>query len=58
MNINEWINIYHSMIVEPININGKMGFHLTNSMRILFDDTSLTKKSVQILKKHYERLSL
>ena len=58
MNINTWLDLYHSMIVRPINVNKKMGFLLTNSMRILFEDISLTDKSVQLLKRHYERIKV
>ncbi len=58
MNINTWLDLYHSMIVRPINVNSKMGFLLTNSMRILFEDISLTDKSVQLLKRHYERIKV
>ena len=58
MNINAWLDLYHSMIVRPINVNSKMGFLLSNSMRIFFKDTSLTDKSVQILKRHYERMKV
>ena len=58
MNINAWLDLYHSMIVRPININSRMGFLLSNSMRILFKDTSLTDKSVQLLKRHYERIKV
>ena len=58
MNINAWLDLYHSMIVRPINVNSKMGFLLTNSMRILFKDISLTDKSVQLLKRHYERIKV
>jgi hypothetical protein len=58
MNINAWLDLYHSMIVRPINVNSKMGFLLTNSMRILFEDISLTDKSVQLLKRHYERIKV
>ena len=58
MNINAWLDLYHSMIVRPINVNSKMGVLLDNNMRIFFDDTSLTDKSVLILKRHYERIKV
>ena len=58
MNINAWLDLYHSMVVAPININGKMGFLLSNGMRILFDDISLTERSINTFKRHYERIKL
>jgi len=56
MNINEWIDTYHSMIVEPIKkYSGLSGFQLTNGMRIYFGDDSLTDKSKSTMKRHWER---
>jgi len=56
MNINAWIDTYHSMIMMPINkYSGISGFQLTNNMRIYFKDSHLTDKSRLIMKRHWER---
>ena len=55
MKINEWVKLYHTMIVRPIAYNKKMGFQLTNGMRIFFKEERLTDEAKQILKRHKER---
>ena len=56
MNINAWIDLYHSMIMMPISkYSGISGFQLTNNMRIYFEDGHLTDKSRSIMKRHWER---
>ena len=51
--IDTFIESWVKMIDRPLIINNKQGFLLTNGMRILFKDTSLSHKSVDILKRHY-----
>ena len=56
MNINEWIDRYHSMVMMPISkYSGLSGFQLTNDMRIYFVDGLLTDKSKSTMKRHWER---
>ncbi len=53
MNINDWISLYHTMVISPVTINGKIGFQLTTNMRVSFKDARLTDESTSILKRHY-----
>ena len=53
--IDTFIESWVKMIDRPLIINNKQGFLLTNGMRILFKDTSLSHKSADILKRHYLR---
>jgi hypothetical protein len=53
--INDFIEVWVSMIDRPLVVNNKQGFVLTNGWRIFFKDTSLTRKSAETLKRHYNK---
>lgn len=56
MNINEFIDIYVSMIIEPI-IGGHKhtGFLLDNNTRILFKDSRVYPAQAKKLLRHYKK---
>ena len=56
MTINEWLKIYHTMIVEPIAYNTKVGFIISNGMRILFKEGKLNEESKRILRRRKEKM--
>ena len=49
--INRWVDI----IDYPIVINKKQGFVLNNGTRILLEESGLSYKSQEILRRHYEK---
>ena len=53
--INDFIRTWVGMIEGPLVVNNKHGFVLTNGWRIFFKDTTLTQKSLQTLKRHYNK---
>jgi hypothetical protein len=53
--INDFIEVWVKMIDKPLTKSKQQGFLLTNGMRIFFKDTSLTQRSIEILKRHYSR---
>lgn len=57
MTINEWIKTYHTMIVEPIAYNTKVGFKVSNGMKILFTEGRLNEESKKILRRRKEKIS-
>ena len=55
MDINEFINIYVSMILGPeMNGRGYTGFRLSNNTRIFFKNSHMHPDQVLRLKKHYK----
>ena len=56
MTINEWLKIYHTMIVEPVAYNTKVGFIISNGMRILFKEGKLNEESKRILRRRKEKM--
>lgn len=55
MDINEFVDRYVVLVDKPVSVNKKQGFLLSNGARIIFSDTRLTKESVNVLKRHYQR---
>jgi len=53
MDINKFIEVWHSFIRGPISINSKQGFLLNSGMRILFTESSLSNASKAILMRMY-----
>ena len=53
--INDFIEMWAGIIDKPLTKNKSHGFLLNNGMRIFFKDTYLTRKSREILKRHYLR---
>tara|TARA_Y100000034_G_C6667845_1_gene293036 strand:+ start:349 stop:570 length:222 start_codon:yes stop_codon:yes gene_type:complete len=58
MNINDFINGYHSIITKPLIINDKFGFELNNGFRWFFKNTELSHTSKKTLQKVYKDLNL
>jgi len=56
MTINEWLKTYHTMIVEPIAYNTKVGFIISNGMKILFKEGRLNEESKRILRRRKEKM--
>jgi len=56
MTINEWLKTYHTMIVEPVAYNTKVGFIISNGMRILFKEGKLNEESKRILRRRKEKM--
>lgn len=56
MNIDDWIRLYHSMVISPLSINDKIGFLLTTDMRVFFKDARITSESRSILRRQYKLL--
>ena len=56
MTINDWLKTYHTMIVEPIAYNTKVGFIISNGMRILFKEGKLNEESKRILRRRKEKM--
>jgi hypothetical protein len=53
--IDDVIDRFSNLIDKPIAKNKKQGFVLKNGMRILLDNSYLSTKSQEILKRHYEK---
>ena len=54
MDINEFIDTYVSMILGPaVGGRGRIGFRLSNGMRIFFRNTHINKQQASRLSKHY-----
>ena len=55
--VDEFINIWCPMIEKPIAINDKQGFLLSNGMRILFHNPSISRESQTKLSRHYYKIN-
>ena len=56
MTINDWLKTYHTMIVETIAYNTKVGFIISNGMKILFKEGKLNEESKRILRRRKEKM--
>ena len=56
-NVDEFISIWCPMIDKPIAVNSKQGFLLSNGMRILFHNPSISRESQDKLTRHYRKLN-
>ena len=56
-NVDEFIGIWCSMIEKPIAVNSKQGFLLSNGMRILFNEPSISRESQNKLTHHYRKIN-
>lgn len=56
--IDNFVSIWVDMIDKPIVINNKQGFLLMNGFRIFFEDTTMSAKSVESLKRRYKKQGL
>ena len=53
--IDDFINNWSGIIDKPLAINKKQGFILNNGMKIILNNSILSVKSREILKRHYGR---
>ena len=51
--IDDFINNWSGIIDKPLAINKKQGFILNNGMKIILNNSILSVKSREILKRHY-----
>ena len=55
--VDEFVSTWCPMIEEPIAINYKQGFLLSNGMRILFYNPSISRESQSKLVRHYRKIN-